>query len=129
MSDQPVDPNSLAPLVAQYGFLELPNTDPENRLFVSSGLAERYSERKHNYVLILHRLRKEHFIIGLYTDLKEALQTRYVINLVLNGGGKFSEAFVAMVHETKGAPVDDKFYDPKTDAVKDFEEEPEKDES
>ena len=125
------DENLFTPLVKEYGFLELPTTDPDNRLFIASGLAERYSERKHKYVLILHRLRKEHFIIGVYgeDDLKSALQTRYVTNIVLNGGNKFSEAFVAMVHDDKGNPIGDQYYDPKTDTVEEFVEEQSDEES
>lgn len=122
MVDGAEDLNPFKSLAQEYGFLELPTADPENRLFIASGLAERYSKREHDYVLILHRVRKEHFILGLYDDLKEALQTRYVVNMVLNGGGKFSEAFVAMVHHTKGDPVADKFYDPVTDTAKIYEE-------
>ena len=124
MDDGTGDLNQFAPLVKEFGFLELPVTDPDNRLFIASGLAERYSERKHKYVLIMHRLRKEHFIIGVYgeDDLKAALQTRYVTNLVLNGGAKFSEAFVAMVHDDRGNPIGDQYYDPKTDTIKQFEE-------
>lgn len=124
MGEGTADFNPLKSLVGEYGFLELPTTDTTNRLFIASGLAERYSKREHDYLLILHRVRKEHFILGLYNDLKAALQTRYVVNMVLNGGGKFSEAYIAMVHHTKGDPVDNKFYDAKTDTVKEYEDEP-----
>jgi len=112
-------------IVSQYGFLEMPSVVEGQRTFIVRDLAERYANReKGKYVLLLHRVKKEHFILGMYDDLKEVLQARHITNLVLNGGHKFNENMFIMAHYAdSGLPIEDKFYDVKTGQVKQFEEE------
>lgn len=109
------------PLVAQYGFVELPTIVEGHRTFILQDLAERYINREGQYVLILHRIKTEHFIMGVYDDLREALQTRYVANLILYGGHKFDGMHFVQVHDINGPVVDDMVYDAKNNVVKRLE--------
>ena len=118
---QPVD-------VGQYGFVHLPSVVDGHQTFILEALVHRYVERMGKYVVILHRMQNEHYILGVYNDLREALQTRYVTNLILFGGHKFDDNHFMQVHDIEGPVIDNKVYDPAADAVKDFEP-PEEDET
>lgn len=111
-----------AAVAAEYGFTELP-TVADHRNFILDVLRDRYIEardKKDAYVAIVHRNSTEHYIVGVYDDLREALQTRFVANSILSGGNKFGPTFM-MIHHVKGDVIGDKIYDAKTNTVMDFD--------
>ena len=112
----------------QYGFVRLPSVVDGHQTFILEALVHRYVERMGKYVLIFHRMQNEHYILGVYDDLREALQTRYVTNFVLFGGHKFDNNHFMEVHDIEGPVVYDKAYDPAANEVKDFAR-PEEDEA
>jgi len=114
------DINPPTSLVSEYGFTELPTVVEGHRTFVLTDLIKRYAERDGNYVIILHRINTEHFIMGVYEELREALQTRYVANLILHGGHKFDDMHFVQVHNISGSVIEDKIYNAKTNEVADF---------
>lgn len=107
--------------VAEYGFQELPTVVDGHRTFVLVDLLKRYADREGKYVIILHRNQTEHYIMGVYDELREALQTRYVANLILHGGHKFDGMHFVQVHEISGPVVSEQIYDAVTDTIKKFE--------
>ncbi len=112
----------IGDVVGQYGFIELPAVD-EHRNFILELLRDRYVENrdKDMYITIVHRHGNEHYIMGIYDSLREALQTRFVANSLLHGGSSFSPDNFMMVHHISGPTIEDKVFDPKTNTVKDFE--------
>ena len=112
----------IGDVVSQYGFIELPAVD-EHRNFILELLQDRYVENrdKDAYIAIIHRHGNEHYIMGVYETLREALQTRFVANSILHGATQFSPDNFMMVHHISGPTVQDKAFDPITNTVKDVE--------
>lgn len=117
------DTENIQPIAAEYGFIELPAVEG-HRTFILEQLQERYIEGRDKddvYILILHRNDIEHYIMGVYDDLREALQTRFVSNSILSGGGQFKQGNFMMVHKIAGPTIEDMIFDAKTDSVKPFD--------
>ena len=112
-------------LAANYGFIELPAVDG-HRNFILEQLKDRYLESrdKEAFIIILHRNDTEHFIMGVYDDLREALQTRFVSNSILGGGEQFSQGNFMMTHHISGPPIEDKIFDAVNNSIKDFNVKP-----
>lgn len=105
-----------------YGFVEMPSVEGHRR-FILGSLIDRYSANRDSdaYVLILHHNDCEHYMMGVYDDLREALQTRYVANSILIGANQFAQGNHMGVHHISGDLVQNKIFDPKTNTVKQLE--------
>lgn len=114
-----MDDRAEAPHEAlDYGFVEMPGVEGHRR-FILGSLVERYQASRDGdaYVIILHRNDAEHYIMGVYDELREALQTRYVANSILIGSNQFAQGNHMGVHHISGPPIQDKMFDPKTNTV------------
>jgi len=113
-------------VASEYGFFELPGADTTHRNFILESLVGRYhaSRDKDAYIAIVHRNDVQHYIMGVYDDLREALQTRFVANSILCGSKQFGQANFMMVHHISGPAIEDKVFDPKTNSIKDFDPKP-----
>jgi len=111
-----------------YGFTELPGTT-DHRNFILTALLDRYTEQrdKEAYVIIMHRLGIEHYIMGVYDTLREACQTRFVSNSLLLGANQLQQNHIR-VHPISGPSTEDRVFDPKTNTVVPAEQKLEKDE-
>lgn len=101
-----------------YGFVEMPSVEGHRR-FILGSLIDRYSASRDSdaYVAILHRNDSEHYIMGIYDDLREALQTRYIANSILIGAQQLQGNHMS-VHHISGPSIEDKIFDPKTNSIK-----------
>lgn len=102
-----------------YGFIELPSVGDGHRTFILSALRDRYIEQrdKEAYVIIMHRHDTEHYVMGVYDDLREACQTRFVCNSILMGARQLEQKNHMGVHHIAGPAIEDKIFDPKTNSV------------
>ncbi len=107
-----------------YGFVEMPGVEGHHR-FILITLLDRYIESrdKEAYVAILHRNDCEHYIMGIYDDLREALQTRFITNSILIGANQFAQGNHMGIHHISGPCIEDKVFDPKTNTIKQLESE------
>jgi len=126
--DSELESQQYTAFLNELGFVELPCVVEGHRNFIVNDLMDRYLAGRDSeedvYVAILHKKNNEHYILGIYTSMREALQTRYVTNIILNGGGKFSEAHFVQAHYIAGPVVDNMVFDAKQDDVKPFNPEP-----
>ena len=106
-----------------YGFVEMPGVEGHRR-FILGSLVDRYQASRDGdaYIIILHRNDAEHYIMGVYDELREALQTRYVANSILIGANQFAQGNHMGVHHISGHPIEDKMFDPKTNTVIPFKD-------
>lgn len=109
-------------IAQDYGFVEMPGVEGHRR-FILTSLLDRYSASRDQdaYVIILHRNDCEHYIMGVYDDIREALQTRFITNSILIGANQFAQGNHMGVHHISGPCIEDKVYDPKTNTVKQLE--------
>jgi hypothetical protein len=123
--DEGTEPTHAA---VDYGFTEMPGVKGHRR-FILTTLLDRYGESrdKEVWVAIVHRNDVEHYIMGIYDDLREALQTRFVANSILVGSNQFAQANFMMVHHISGPAIEDKMFDPKTNTVLDVKKKEEDD--
>lgn len=112
------DINSQTHPAVSYGFTELPGTTG-HRNFILTALLDRYTEQrdKEAYVIIMHRLDVEHYIMGVYDDLREACQTRFVCNSILLGANQLQQKNHMGVHHISGPSIEDQVFDPKTNTI------------
>jgi hypothetical protein len=108
-----------------YGFVEMPGVEGHRR-FILGSLMDRYGASRDNdaYVLILHRNDCEHYIMGIYDDLREALQTRFVSNSILIGAQQFKQGNHMGVHHISGPSIENRVFDPKTNSITEIGQKP-----
>ncbi len=105
-------------LANDYGFAEIPGVEG-HRSFILGALQDRYAQQrdKDAYVIIMHRHDTEHYIMGVYDNLREACQTRFVCNSILLGANQFQQKNHMAVHHISGPCIEDQVFDPKTNTV------------
>jgi len=97
------------------GFVLVEHPAPGHTNHVMKQLVDRYKAKEFKYILILHSSDTEHYVMGLFNDLRSCLIGRFYGNTTLGRNMKQSQFFQA--HYAHG-PVIDLIYDIENDAVR-----------
>lgn len=100
----------------KYRFLEEPIKGEYN--YILSFLYDRYILNKHTYVLVLHLNQHNHYICGLFDDMRECLIARTYANIALKD---INDDQYFQAHRNNGVVLTDIIYDIKTNLIKEVE--------